>query len=133
MPTRDWPSITGSRRTPCLVIVDNASSTESSAPIVTVSDAVYSSTEVVPGSPPSATQRTTMSRSEITPCSRPRAAWLRGPHVAGRVKSHPCSPTSPESRGDPVGSVGPSLGLAPGLGLLRHVLCGGLALALHAL
>src|SRR5215212_10064819 len=71
MPTHRWPSITGSRRTLCCAMVCRASSTESSAPMVTTSSCVASSpTRVEAGSLPCAITFTTMSRSVSIPLRR---------------------------------------------------------------
>ena len=72
MPTSRCPSITGSRRTLCSVIVRSASSIESSAPIVTVfpSPAPSSPAFTEPGSLPWASALTTMSRSVSIPFRR---------------------------------------------------------------
>src|SRR4051794_25624868 len=70
MPIRSCPSITGRRRTLCSAIVCSASSTESSAPIVTGLPSPSSPARVDAGSLPCASTFTTMSRSLSMPLSR---------------------------------------------------------------
>jgi hypothetical protein len=70
MPTRSWPSMTGSRRTAWSFMVRSASSMESSAPMVMGFPVANSATFTELGSLPSATQLTVMSRSVSMPLSR---------------------------------------------------------------
>ena len=66
-PTRSWPSTTGRRRTLRSIIVRNASSTLSSAPIVTGLPSPMSPAVVFAGSLPAARTFTTMSRQSACP------------------------------------------------------------------
>src|SRR6186997_682280 len=72
MPMHSVPSTTGRRRTACSFIVRNASSIESSAPMVTVSPSPWPSSPALTdeGSLPCAITFTTMSRSVIMPLRR---------------------------------------------------------------
>src|SRR5215217_132645 len=70
MPTRSWPSITGSRRTLYWAIVLRASDSESSAPMVTGLPSPSSPARVEAGSLPLASALVTMSRSVSTPLRR---------------------------------------------------------------
>src|SRR6185437_5570723 len=69
-PIRSWPSITGSRLTLCSLITFNASSAESSAPMVTGLPCASSEAVVCAGSLPSARTLITMSRSVSIPFKR---------------------------------------------------------------